>query len=109
MASAVHNAAIASAMTEAAGTAHVSDRSYAASMVSLVTRSTERRGFFNVGMGFIAALIIIGIPLEIPPSIPPVLLVSLIIRLLVGYLVHFSEPNLPAALNPRPISTPLIA
>ena len=72
--SAIAIAVTASPITDAAGTAQVSDRSYAALNFFLVFISTDARGLFSVGIGFMAALKIIGIPLLMPPSIPPALL-----------------------------------
>src|SRR5215204_6125214 len=75
-ASARTNATIASPTTAAAGTAQTSLRSMAAAASSMVTRSTERRGFIKVEMGFIQAETRRSSPLVTPPSSPPALLVG---------------------------------
>lgn len=68
---AISKAIIASQTTDAAGTAQISDLSYEAATGSFVSKSTDLKDFFNVGIGFIYALTTIGSPLLIPPSIPP--------------------------------------
>src|SRR4029077_172199 len=66
-------AIMASPTTPAAGTAQTSLRSTTASTDSRVSRSTERRGFRRVEIGFMAARTTTGWPLVTPPSSPPAL------------------------------------
>jgi hypothetical protein len=70
-ASASTQATIASPTTDAAGTAHTSERWYCVAAPSPVARSTERKGVTVVRIGSIAARTTIGSPLLMPPSMPP--------------------------------------
>jgi hypothetical protein len=70
-ASASTMATIDSPITAAAGTAQESARSLKARAGSPVERSTVRRAFAMVEIGFIAAATTTGSPFVIPPSRPP--------------------------------------
>src|SRR5437879_9000543 len=74
IASAISKAAMASAATPAAGTAITSDRMTSAVKGSLVSTLTERSGFINVEIGFLATEMTMGSPVVMPPSKPPALL-----------------------------------
>ena len=104
-------ATTASATTPAAGTAQASLRSKRDWTASSVARSKERSGETSDEIGFMAARMWIGWPLDMLPSMPPARLVS--------RLSPFSppaksssctcEPGLRAFSKAGPISTPLIA
>ena len=101
----------ASATTAQAGTAHTSLRSREASSGSSVSRFTVESGVMSVGMGFMAAVTMSGMPVVMPPSRPPALL-RVRVKPALGSSSMGSctcEPGRRAAWNPRPNSTPLIA
>ena len=110
-ASASTNATSLSATTAQAGTAHVSLRSFDASSTSNVSRFTVSSGVMSVGMGFMAALTMRGMPVVMPPSRPPALFdvrtKPTCLSSAMGSCT--SEPTRRAASNPRPNSTPLMA
>src|SRR5271166_3274732 len=76
IAAAISKATTFSTITLAAGTAQTSDRSYAAGAGALVAMLTDGPRAARVLIGFLAARMMIGSPLDVPPSIPPALLVG---------------------------------
>src|SRR4029453_9300919 len=113
-ASASTRAIIASPTTAAAGTAHTSLRSMVAGLSAIVVRSTERRGFISVAMGFMSPDPPGSPPWVTPASKPPALFVGRITPTTVwrpfeGRISSCSlEPGREAATGPRPMPTPLI-
>src|SRR5688572_18615094 len=108
-ASARTSATIASPTTAAAGTAQTSLRSMAACASSIVARSTDRRGFMSVEIGFIHAETRTSSPLVTPPSRPPALLVGRarpMARDGSGTISSWTrDPGRPAASGPMPTPT----
>ena len=76
-------------------------------------RSTDGRGAINVGIGFIAARMMMGMPLVMPPSRPPARLVRRSMGPASGSEVKSAswtaDPGSEAAPKPSPNSTPLMA
>jgi len=116
-ASAITIATIASPTTAAAGTAHTSLRSIAAGLTSIVDKSTERRGFIRVEIGFMYAVTRRSWPLVTPPSRPPALFVGRESGIEAspdasgpGRISSWTrEPGTSATAGPRPMPTALIA
>ena len=101
---------MASATTEAAGTAVVSERWLMADAASPSVTSTVRRARGIEGIGFIAARTRIGWPFDMPPSMPPARLVSRVMRPSAPGTISSCacDPGRTASRNPSPISTPLM-
>ena len=102
---------MASATTDAAGTAVLSERWLMACADSPVSTSTVRRALGMDGIGFMAPRTRITWPLDIPPSMPPARLDRRSIRpsALTTISSCACEPGREASRKPSPISTPLNA
>ena len=96
--------------------AQTSLRSITAGAAAMPARSTERKGFMSVAMGFMKPETRRSSPLVTPPSRPPALFVGRatpiggFVRLGAGTISScICEPGTDAAFGPMPMPTPLIA